>query len=181
MLLYGLGLLESDADRAILADFYQRYEKKLYHVARHYLGSPAKAEDALHDAMVKMILHFDDLKRLRNSRKELGAWCVTITKNVCLSMLRKEKPLQELPEEWDPPAPDDVESTDAFHRLVTLIQSLPETYRTVLELRLISEWKSQDIAALLNISVGTVDVRISRERAMLARRLREEGYEIDGL
>lgn len=78
MVICGLGLLESDADRAILADFYQRYERKLYHVARHYLGSPAKAEDALHDAMVKMILHFDDLKQLQNSSKEWGPWCVII-------------------------------------------------------------------------------------------------------
>lgn len=95
----------------------------------------------------------------------MGALVRYYTKNVCLSMLRKEKPLQKLPEEWDPPDPDDVESTNAFHRLVTLIQSLPETYRTVLELRLVSEWKSQDIAALLHLSVGTVDVRISRGRA----------------
>lgn len=181
MVLFELGLIESDADRAILAEFYRQYERRLYQVARHYLGSSARAEDALHDAMVKIILHFDDLKRLQGSRKELGAWCVTIMKHVCLSMLRKDKPLQELPEEWDPPAPDDVESTDAFHRLVTLIRSLPETYRTVLELRLISEWQSRDIAALLNLSVSNVDARISRGRAMLARRLQEEGYEIHGL
>ena len=174
-------LSERDADRAVLEEFYQQYEKKLYQAALHYLGSPARAEDAFHEAMVKIILHFDDLKRLRGSHSALSAWCFTIIKNVCLSMLRKEKPLQELPEDWDPPAPDDVESTDAFHRLVTLIHALPETYRTVLELRLISEWSSRDIAALLHLSVSNVDVRISRGRAMLAQRLRQEGYEIDDL
>ena len=181
MLLCSMGMLESDSDRLVFTEFYQQYEKKLYQVARHYLGSHSRAEDALHDTMVKILLHFDDLKRLRSSREELGAWSVTIIKNVCLSMLRKEKPLEKLPEEWEPPAPDDVEATDAFHRLVTLIRSLPETYRTVLELRLISEWKSRDIAQLLSLSVNSVDVRISRGRAMLAQRLREEGYEIDGL
>ena len=72
-------------------------------------------------------------------------------------------------------------STHGFHRLVELIRSLPETYRTVLELRLISEWSSQDIAALLRLSVNNVDVRISRGRALLARRLREAGYELDSL
>ena len=177
-----LNMPERETDRSLFADFYQRYEKKLYQVARRYMGTPAGAEDALQEAMVKIILHLDDLKRLlHTSHQELEAWSTTIVKRVCLSMLRKDKHLQELPEEWDAPAAEDVASTDAFHRLVELIHSLPETYRTVLELRLISEWKSQDIANLLNLSVNNVDVRISRGRAMLAQMLRKEGYELDGL
>lgn len=172
---------ERDTEWSLIADFYQCYGKKLYQVALRYMGTPAGAEDALQETMVKIILHLDDLKRLRTSQRELEAWSTTIVKRVCLSMLRKDKHLQELPEEWDPPAAEDVASTHGFHRLVELIRSLPETYRTVLELRLISEWSSQDIAALLRLSVNNVDVRISRGRALLARRLREAGYELDSL
>ena len=53
---------------------------------------------------------------------------------------------------------------------------MPETYRAVLEMRLVEERTTREIAAALGLSEGAVNTRISRGRALLAEKLRKEGY-----
>ena len=62
---------------------------------------------------------------------------------------------------------------------MALVDSMPETYREVLTLRFVLEWSSKEIARTLGLSVGAVNTRISRGRAMLIQRLKEEGYDYD--
>ena len=60
--------------------------------------------------------------------------------------------------------------TDALNRL-------PAKYRMAVLLSDVSEFKYQEIADALNIPVGTVMSRISRDRRILARFLRSYAYE----
>ena len=60
--------------------------------------------------------------------------------------------------------------------IVDVIRSMSETYRAVLEMRLVEERSTREIAAALGLSESAVDTRISRGRAMLAEKLRKEGY-----
>ena len=60
--------------------------------------------------------------------------------------------------------------------LVSLIRTLPEGYRRVLELKCVEEWSNREIARRLGIKESTVAVRILRGRAMLKERLEKEGY-----
>ena len=77
------------------------------------------------------------------------------------------------------PAPSGAEDEAGYRRLVALVDSMPETYREVLTLRFVLEWSSKEIARTLGLSVGAVNTRISRGRAMLIQRLKEEGYDYD--
>ncbi len=78
------------------------------------------------------------------------------------------------PEDWDPPARE--ERQDEYDYLVSLIRTLPEGYRRVLELKCVEEWSNREIARRLGIKESTVAVRILRGRAMLKERLEKEGY-----
>ena len=60
--------------------------------------------------------------------------------------------------------------------IIDTIRSMPETYRAVLEMRLVEERTTREIAAALGLSEGAVNTRISRGRALLAEKLRKEGY-----
>lgn len=62
--------------------------------------------------------------------------------------------------------------------IVDVIRSMSETYRAVLEMRLVEERTTREIAAALGISERAVDTRISRGRALLAEKLRKEGYTV---
>ena len=153
---------------------------RLYAVALGILKNPALAEDAVSASMVKVIDHFETfLKIYEKSCQEIGPWAVTIVKNTALNLLRQERRSGSLDENWDAPAREDTEGEAGYRRLVALIRAMPESYRQVLELRLVSEWSTRDIARSTGLSEAAVDSRISRGRALLREKLREEGYEYD--
>lgn len=62
--------------------------------------------------------------------------------------------------------------------IIDLIRAMPEIYRAVLELRFVEERSTKEIAELLKLSEGAVDMRIHRGRKLLIRKLKEEGYVI---
>lgn len=175
-----LFLLENDEDKALFMRFHAKYEKKLYAVALKILGSKALAEEAVQEAMVKVVLHFDTFCRLyEEKREEIGPWSVTIVKHEALSILRKEGRSGALAEDWDPPARESTEGESAYHRLVELIRSMPEIYREALELRFVLEWSNKETARALGLTEAAASYRVSQGRKLLMQRLEEEGYELE--
>ena len=57
--------------------------------------------------------------------------------------------------------------------LQSAIDALPDTFRQAVWLRDVEEFSYADIAAMLEIPIGTVMSRISRGRRMLFERLKE--------
>ena len=103
--------------------------------------------------------------------KKQGAYLVTIVKNESLTLLRKCRKDLPLDESLMKCSLDDDSAT-----IIDTIRSMPETYRAVLEMRLVEERTTREIAAALGLSEGAVNTRISRGRALLAEKLRKEGY-----
>ena len=181
MLALYLSMLEDDGDKAIFTEIYEPYERKIYAVAMHLTSSAPKAEDAVHDTMIKVIKHFDDAKKLfRKSCDEFDPWIVTITKNTALDILRKEGRTTEMAEDWDMPVPDNVHPESEFRALVGEIRGMPEKYRRVLELRLVLEWSFDEIGRELDITENTARTRFQRGRIMLRERLEAMGYNDKG-
>ena len=69
-----------------------------------------------------------------------------------------------------------MEREDEYGYLVSLIRSLPEGYRRILELKLVEEQTNREIARRLGLNESTVASRVLRGRTMLKERLEEEGY-----
>ncbi|MDB7958339.1 sigma-70 family RNA polymerase sigma factor, partial [Flavonifractor plautii] len=103
-----------------------------------------------------------------------------IVKRTALDLLKQEKRLTSLEDGWDPPAGSGPETETAYHRLVELIRSMPDTYREVLELRCVLEWSNKDIARRLSLSENAVAVRLMRGKALLQNKLEQEGYGREG-
>lgn len=169
-----LATLESDTDQALFAQFYQQYLHQMTKVARKILPSHAQAEDAVHDAFLKMIQHFEELKEIPEPQR--GYWMITVTKHASLDLLRKGK--KEMPMEEDTAAVYPAVPADegGFRALVAVIRAMPETYRRVLELRFVAEWSHAEIARELRISEGAVKSRVFRGRQILIERMAKEGY-----
>ena len=170
-------MLLGEGERALFQEFHARYERKLYAVAMKILRDPARAEDAVSAALLKVAEHFETfLKIYEKDREKIGPWAVIIVKNAALDLLRREGRLSPLAEDWDAPAPEDTEGEAAYRRLVDLIRSMPEGYRQVLELKFVAEWSTREIARATGLSEKAVEHRIARGRALLIKKLREEGY-----
>lgn len=166
-------MLEDEDDRELFGLFYQQFYNRMMAVAMRILSSKSQAEDAVHDAFIKSIQHFDELKAIPEERRI--CWVVAVTKNAALDLLRKERRevLADDDTEWTEAVPPD---EGGFHALVELIRAMPEGYRRALELRFITEWSYAEIAKELRITEGAVKTRISRGRQILMKRLQKEGY-----
>ena len=91
-----------------------------------------------------------------------------------MDLTRLQSRTVPLPEDWDPPAQET--GGDGYQYLVSLVRELPESYRRVLELKLVEELSNREIAKHLRIRESTVSSRVMRGRAMLQKRLREEEF-----
>ena len=170
-----INLLEADLDRERFSRIYEAHSRQMTRLAAQLLGPGPRAEDAVHDAFMKLIAHFDQLRDRPVDR--MGAWLAVVVKNTALDMLRRDRFETELDDgTWQPSVPPD---EGEFHALVALIRKMPEEYRRVLELRFVAEWSLAEIAAALDISEGAVKTRVFRGRRMLIEQLRKEGY-LDG-
>ena len=168
-------LLETDPDRERFVRIYRADSRRMSKLASQTLGPGPKAEDAVHDAFLKFIQHFDELR----DRPEdcVAAWLAVVVKNTALDMLRKNRHETALEDvSWEAAVPAD---QGEFHALVAIIRGMPEDYRRVLELRFVAEWSVAEIAQAMGLGENTVKTRIFRGRKMLMERLRKEGY-LDG-
>ena len=145
--------LQRDEDRGRFTRLYKQNQSRLHRLAARLLGPGPRAEDAVHDTVIKLIQN-TALDALRKEGREVGLEA-------------------RLPE---PAAPPD---QGEFETLVSLIRAMPEDYRRVLELRFVAEWSLSDIAEALGLTEGAVKSRIFRGRKLLIDALRREGY-LDG-
>lgn len=172
-----LALLEGRSDQERFARLYRGNRRRLLRQAAQILGPGPRAEDAVHDAFVKLIRCFDQLRDKPEDR--LSAWLMVVVKNNALDFLRKERretPLEESVWEEKAAAPAD---GGEFQALVALIRGMPEDYRRILELRFVAEWSLSEIAEEVELSEGAVKSRIFRGRKLLILALKREGY-LDG-
>ena len=65
---------------------------------------------------------------------------------------------------------DEVIVDQAVGDMIRRIKELPGMYSRVAELRFIKDYAYEDIAAELDLPLGTVKTRLSRARAMLSRK-----------
>lgn len=167
-----LAMLESDEDRNKFMKLYESYEKKLYAVALHILENNEKAEDAVQQAWLRILQHWEQVSCL--DWDLAGGYVVTTVKNAAIDILRLEKRVESLPTTWDPPARE--ESKDEYQYLISLIQALPDIYRRILELKYVEENTNREIAKRLKMNEATVATRARRGKMMLKERLDKEGF-----
>ena len=177
MLVMFLAMLETEEDQRRFTRLFEAHEKKIYAVVLRVLGDRTQAEDAAQQTWLKLVQNWDRVSAL--SWGEVEGYTVTVAKNCALDILRAERRTVAFPEDWDPPAQEDRQ--EEYDYLISLIRSLPENYRRVLELKLVEEQTNQVIARRLGLKETTVGVRVLRGRAMLRERLEKEGYTYDAV
>lgn len=168
-----LSVLETKDEKRRFQLLHDTYERKLYRVAYNILQEQALAEEALQESWRKIICNFEKIISISGDKTE--RYLVSIVKNTSLTILRKEKHADPLPEEWELP-PSNQGAENEFARLVAVIRSMPAQYRELLELKFVFEWTNKELAQHFGMKESTVASRIARGRAQLIEKLKEEGY-----
>ena len=89
MLAFFLAALESEDDKRKFVAVYEQYHKKMEMIALHILGSQHDAEDAVQNAFLQIIRHFEKIYEI--PCEELPFWIISIVKNEALMILRKKR------------------------------------------------------------------------------------------
>ena len=159
----------------------RREGPRLLRVARRFLWSEEDARDAVQDAFVSA---FRSIARFEASA-QLSTWLHRIVINASLMKLRSQRrhPEEEIERllprfledghqliptpAWCRPAEESLEQTQVCSLVRSLIEQLPESYRTVLLLRDIEELPTEEVAQLLGLTPNAVKVRLHRARQAL--------------
>ena len=179
MLTFYLSLLDTEEEKSKFAQLYEQYGKLMFRVAVDKLHDHYLAEDAVHNAFIKLTRYLHTIEEIDCHKTQ--RFVVIVTESIVLDMLRKNKHYpKDSYDELEPilSCKEDVLDMIAVQELVAVIKALPENYRTVLELRAYHGLNEKQMADILGISYAAARKRLERARALLFRRLNErEGDE----
>jgi RNA polymerase sigma-70 factor (ECF subfamily) len=160
------------------------YQDRIYSLCLRMLGSPQSAEDAAQEAFISA---YKSVSKLRGAN--VRSWLFRIASNRCIDELRRRqrRPLVSLdaPTADEEARPLDVpdkelgpEGRALQGELHAALQSelllLPDDQRLAVTLCDMEGLQYEEIAEVMGSSVGTVKSRISRGRARLRIRIREQ-------
>ena len=158
------------------ADLVHRYQDRVYGMA---LRATGRAEDAEDVAQEVFLAAYRGLAGFKGDA-EFSTWLYRIAWNRAADWLRRNRrpgrrtePLDAAEEIADGGAgPDaDLLRSEDRRRLARAVEGLEERYRAVIELLYFQDLPYEQMAAVLDVPVRTVETRLYRARRLLRTRL----------
>lgn len=182
MLLFYLSLIENEEEKSKLEKLYYEYKKLMKYIAFEILDNNELAEDAVHEAFIKLTRHLKGIEEIKCHKTK--AFIVIVIRSVCFDMLEKEKnykhsSLTDITNTIS--VPDGVLENLELEEICLIIKSLPDIHRDIIELKVYYEKSDKEIADISGISHTAVRKRLQRARNALKERLNEQGAEDDVL
>ncbi len=151
------------------------YQDKIFRLSYSMLGDLAAAEEAAQEVLVRV---WKGLPTFR-AESSLSTWIYTITRNVCLTALRRRN--VQLDSLERPELRREVERRTAADPTVTervdareLLNRLPPKYRPAVALFYMQQKSYDEVARMLDLPVGTVKNYLFRARKTLAEAIARE-------
>ena len=169
-------------DRQAFEQLMDCYETRIYRLAMRFTANVADAED-----LTLEIFHaiYRSIAKFRGN-SSLGTWIYRVSMNHCLEFRRKRR-LEVVPYDeglslastaWQDDPIESAGKRELSERVEAAINSLSPLHRDVVVLHELQGLTYQEVAATLNVPVGTVKSRLSNA----FRRLRDQlsGYVYEG-
>lgn len=156
----------------------ERYQSRMFALARHYTRNAAEIEDLVQDTFLKAFSRLDTFQH----QSSFYTWLYRIATNTILDSMKRRgrSPVQAVEDVEVVSAPASTRQNGPDARMereeiatIThkVLDELPEIFRTVLVMREFEDMAYQDIADVLGISIGTVESRLFRARARFKDKL----------
>jgi RNA polymerase sigma-70 factor (ECF subfamily) len=168
-------------DRSAFGELVRMHQQGVIRVVYHLCGDTSLADDAAQEAFIQAWMHLPAYR----PESPLRNWLYRIAVNAALDMLRREKRMDGqdidiLPLEDTHPGPESILiEKDRSRQVQKAIQALPASSRAVLVLREYEEFSYQEIAAALDIPLGTVMSRLNYARTRLREMFATELYFVE--
>jgi RNA polymerase sigma-70 factor (ECF subfamily) len=142
--------------------------------ARAMLRNRDDADDLVQDVLERALANWQG----RRKAASLRSWLFAILHNLALDRLRRrarrgiDAPLETVPEAWLG-RPAEQEHALGLQDVLAHLAQLPDDQRAVLLLVSVEDLSYAEIAAVLDIPMGTVMSRLSRARERLRRQMED--------
>ena len=166
-----------EKDTAAMGALIVQYQHWVYNIAYGMLGHHEDAEDAAQDAFLSVWQNIESFK----FRSRFSTWLYRIVKNKCLNVIDQRKRRKTDPMDIDDSQPwvpldnttpeQETLRNEQSEILHAALGRLKESYRTILVLRELRELSYEEIAEVLNCTLGRVKSRLHEARKALREEL----------
>ena len=159
----------STGNRDAQQRIYELHSPKMLSVCRQYIKDLHHAEEAMLNGFFKVFTHLKDFK----ANGSFEGWIRKIMVRESISFLRQHKKLEFQDDSG-------YESKEVFNNInsemdvadiQSLIDALPEGYKTVFVMYAVEGYKHSEIAKMLDITEGTSKSQLFKARKMLQEKL----------
>jgi RNA polymerase sigma-70 factor (ECF subfamily) len=177
-LLQRIHKLEEDA----LAELFDTYYRSIYRYIYHYVENVETAEDLTSEVFTRLL---EKLKVGSSPKGNIKPWLYRVAHNICIDharrqMHRNHKPLNEEMHLSEQDVTAQVHQKLVYQQARSAINRLTEKQRAVIILKYIEGLKNEEIALILDLSVGAVKALQHRGLASIRRYLRYKGSANEG-
>lgn len=159
-------------DAAAFDALVRRYQRRIYWLARRYVGSDADAKDVAQRALVQA---FTRVRQLAHGAA-FATWVYRIAANLALNVVRDRRPETALADDVatalaPEPHVEPMMEEEAQRRLRRAVAELPPQQRLVVELRVFEELPFRQVAEIAECSEDSAKVNfhhaLKRLRALM--------------
>ena len=173
--------IEDDSDRAFMEQLYREHSKRMYIIALRYLHNHHDAQDAVNDAIVKLVEKIP-LLRTKNGCK-VKAYVVRTIENTSINAITKKQRNRSVGVEQNvlESFEDDTVSVDetvmlnvSHDELKVTLELLSQRDRNLLKWKYFYDWADDHVANALGIEVNSVRSALTRARKNLLVLMKEQ-------
>ncbi|HAV25209.1 MAG TPA: RNA polymerase [Bacteroidetes bacterium] len=162
----------SNGDSKAFRKIYEIHSGTMYSICLRYMNNEDEAKDALQEGFIKV---FKNISKFKFTGSFEG-WMKRIFVNSSIELIRKRKMHLDVSElnsnELPLTAKIETGSMDA-EKMMTLVQQLPEGYRTVFNLFIVDGYSHKEISDYLEISESTSKTQLFKARKQLQEWLKD--------
>jgi RNA polymerase sigma-70 factor (ECF subfamily) len=179
----------SRGDKRAFSRLVDLHKRTVYALCFRLLREAEEARDAAQEAFVRAYTSLETF----DPTQPFAPWVLRIARNHCLDLLRRripdarrveldadrpdDAPHRDLADETAPAADAVLERRETAATLARAVDALPENYREVVQLFHLDHLSYKEIAATLDVPIGTVMTWLHRARAKLRATLEQAGAE----
>jgi RNA polymerase sigma-70 factor (ECF subfamily) len=158
-----------NGDHEAFKEIVKKHEKQIISTVNGMLGYCPEAEDIAQETFIRFYKSLDKFK----GKSSIGTYLTRIAINLSLNEIKRRQRLRKLfPKSYDKIInilnTKNSNKQKEIHKIVHMgLQKLEPKFRSVIVLRLIDGYSTQETAKILNLPVGTVLSRLARGQMKL--------------
>jgi RNA polymerase sigma-70 factor, ECF subfamily len=175
----GLIQLALDGDSGAFEKLVLRHQDRLFSAMIQVTGSSHDAEEVTQEAFIRAFLKLDSFQK----NSQFFTWLYRVAFNIALSRKRRRRIRVSLDQQRQDTGDEVVDQADGVDAgliradNVSLVQTalarLSQEHRAILVLREMNEASYEEMAEILELSIGTVRSRLNRARKQLRLTIEE--------